>query len=148
MKIPIFPEHGGNHRQKHSPRQHLCSRAHHLRTWHRHHLRQRRRNRPAHRRHNQRHRPILSIGAPPKFSDRLTSTPTPPSPISSATTSRTVSRCVPKIKISPSAIKPESSPASPPPAPTPRAAPPRTPTRNPPQKSKTLPKIPTPTPGH
>src|SRR5579859_2770845 len=57
MKIPRFPEHGGNHRQKHSPRQHLRSRAHHLRTWHRHHLRQRRRNRPAHRRHNQRHRP-------------------------------------------------------------------------------------------
>src|SRR6266478_402551 len=57
MKIPVFSKQARDHRQKHSPGQHLRPRTHHFRIRQRQLPRQRRRNRPVHRRHNQRHRP-------------------------------------------------------------------------------------------
>ena len=48
--------------------------------------------------------PSLSIGAPPRFSVWLISTPTPPMPSRSARARRTVSRCVRRKIISQSAM--------------------------------------------
>ena len=49
--------------------------------------------------------PSLSIGAPPRLSVWLISTPTPPMPIRSAAAKRIVSRCVRRKIISHSAMK-------------------------------------------
>ncbi len=48
--------------------------------------------------------PSLSIGAPPRSSERLISTPTPASPIKRADPKRTVSLCVRRKIISDNAI--------------------------------------------
>src|SRR2546426_11164207 len=48
--------------------------------------------------------PTLSIGAPPRFRERLISTATPPTPIKRAKAKRTVSLCVRRKMISDSAI--------------------------------------------
>ena len=44
--------------------------------------------------------PDVLIGTSPRFSERFTSTATPPMPIRSAQARRTVSRCVPRKRIS------------------------------------------------
>src|SRR5580704_3401028 len=48
--------------------------------------------------------PSRSIGVPSRFNERLTSTPTPPRPITSAKAKRTVSLCVRRKIVSDSAI--------------------------------------------